>query len=204
MGILFNVHRAPAPAPVEFLIVGLGNPGKEYAKTRHNAGYMAVERVADALGAKIDRTRFNSLCGRASLCGHGILLMKPVTFMNLSGSAVQEAARFYKTDPGHIFVFSDDISLDTGRLRVRRKGSDGGHNGLKSIISLLGSSDFPRAKIGVGKKPDPDYDLAKWVLSPFGREEMASLEKALDCVYDIITLYVKDNLDEAMNRYNGR
>ena len=150
--------KADVPAgPVDFLIVGLGNPGKEYDNTRHNAGFMAVDRIAGELGVKIDRLKFKSLCGDGMLAGHRVLLMKPSTFMNLSGQAVQEAAAFYKIPMERVLVFLDDISLEPGHVRIRRKGTDGGHNGLKNIIYLTGSDQFPRVKIGVGAKPHPDY-----------------------------------------------
>lgn len=198
--------KADVPAgPVDFLIVGLGNPGKEYDNTRHNAGFMAVDRIAGELGVKIDRLKFKSLCGDGMLVGHRVLLMKPSTFMNLSGQAVQEARRpFIKIPMERVLVFLDDISLEPGHVRIRRKGTDGGHNGLKNIIYLTGSDQFPRVKIGVGAKPHPDYDLAKWVLSRFSSDEQKALDSVLDHVADMARLIVSGRMDEAMNGYNGK
>lgn len=150
---------------VAWLIVGLGNPGTEYVRTRHNVGFSAVDALAQSLGVKIDRAKYHALIGEAVIDGQRVILMKPQTYMNASGKAVAEAAKFYKLSPEHILVYSDDISLAPGRLRVRRDGSAGGHNGLKSIIECLGGAqNFPRIKIGVGQKPTPEYDLADWVL----------------------------------------
>ena len=156
---------------VDWLIVGLGNPGREYEKTRHNVGYRAADLLAKEAGVSIDRAKFRGLTRTAALAGQKVLLLKPETYMNNSGEAVQLAAMFYKLPISHILVLSDDISLPVGKIRVRAEGSAGGHNGLKSIISHLGSQDFPRIKIGVGAKPHPDYDLADWVLSTFPAEE---------------------------------
>ena len=162
---------------------------------------MAVDRIAGELGVKIDRLKFKSLCGDGMLAGHRVLLMKPSTFMNLSGQAVQEAAAFYKIPMERVLVFLDDISLEPG---IRRKGTDGGHNGLKNIIYLTGSDQFPRVKIGVGAKPHPDYDLAKWVLSRFSSDEQKALDSVLDHVADMARLIVSGRMDEAMNGYNGK
>ena len=144
-------------APVEYIIAGLGNPGTQYEDTRHNCGYMAVETLAEGTNAEIKRLKFKSLTAEISLAGKRCLLMKPTTFMNLSGDAVEEAASFYKIPPENVIVIYDDVSLDVGRLRIRSKGSDGGHNGMKSIILRLNSDNFPRIRIGAGKKPHPDY-----------------------------------------------
>ena len=162
----FPLKKA-VPGPIDFLIVGLGNPGKPYENTRHNAGYLALDRLAGDLGCEIRRIRFKGLTGEARLGDQKVLLLKPTTFMNLSGQSVQEAMAFYHLPPERTLILFDDINLDPGRLRVRRKGSDGGHNGMKNIIYLTGSDQFPRVKIGVGQKPHPDYDLADWVLSAF-------------------------------------
>ena len=167
--MLFQTSR------VEWLIVGLGNPGSEYARTRHNVGFRAADALASLAGVKIDRAKFRGLSRTCELGGHKVLLLKPETFMNNSGEAVQLAAMYYKIPIDHIVVVSDDISLPVGRIRVRADGSAGGHNGLKSIISHLGSQSFPRVKIGVGAKPHPDYDLADWVLSSFSSEEEQAL-----------------------------
>lgn len=190
--------------PVEFLVVGLGNPGKDYENTRHNAGFMAVDRIAKEQGVRIDRLKFKSLCGDCTLAGHRVLLMKPSTFMNLSGQAVTEAAAFYKIPMEHVVVFMDDISLEPGKVRLRRKGTDGGHNGIKNIIYLSGSDQFPRVKIGVGAKPHPDYNLADWVLSRFTPSDLKELETVLENVSDIAQKIVSGRMDEAMNVYNGK
>ncbi len=196
--------RRPKPTgPVDFLIVGLGNPGRKYEGTRHNAGFMAVDVLANRLGVKVDRLKFKSLCGQVELEGKRCLLMKPQTFMNNSGEAVQEAAGFYKIPPEQVLVLFDDISLPPGKLRIRRKGSDGGHNGIKSIIYLLNSDQFPRVKIGVGAKPHPDYDLASWVLSGFSKADQALMLEAYGKAADAVELLVKGETDKAMNLYNG-
>lgn len=153
--------------PVEYLICGLGNPGTQYENTRHNTGYMALDTIAERQRLPVKRLRFKSLTADAVIGGARCLLMKPTTFMNNSGEAAAEALRFYKLPSERLIVLYDDISLDVGRIRIREKGSDGGHNGIKSIILETDSDRFPRVKIGVGAKPNPDYDLARWVLSPF-------------------------------------
>ena len=160
----------------DFLIVGLGNPGRKYDKTRHNAGFRAVEALASRLSCPIDRGKFQGLVGSCSYEGLRMVLLMPQTYMNLSGAAVAQAARFYKLPPERVIVICDDISLEPGRLRVRADGSAGGHNGLKSIIAQLGTQSFPRVKIGVGAKPHPDYDLADWVLGRFGSEDLKKLQ----------------------------
>ncbi len=164
-----KIESAPASknGQVAWLIVGLGNHGTEYVRTRHNVGFDAVDALAASIGVKIDRAKYHALIGEGVIDGQRVLLMKPQTYMNASGTAVAEAANFYKLDAAHIIVYSDDISLAPGRLRVRKDGSAGGHNGLKSIIACIGSQDFPRIKIGVGQKPTPEYDLADWVLGKF-------------------------------------
>ena len=195
---------APTPAgPVEFLLVGLGNPGPKYEQTRHNAGFLAIDCLARRLGVRVDRVRFKGLCGEATVAGKHVLLLKPSTFMNNSGEAVREAAQFYKLPPERILVFFDDISLDVGGVRIRRKGSDGGHNGIKSMVYLLGSDEFPRVKIGVGKKPHPEYDLADWVLSRFTPQDMEALSPVLEASFDMAEKIVAGRIDDAMNTYNG-
>lgn len=189
--------------PVSFIIAGLGNPGQKYEHTRHNAGFMAADALADKTGVKISRLRFQALCGEAMIGSTRALLMKPTTFMNNSGEAIAQAARFYKIPPEHILVFSDDISLEPGRLRVRAKGSAGGHNGLKSIISLLGSESFPRIKIGVGQKPDTDYDLADWVLGRLGERESLLLKEACTRAAEAASMIVCGKMEQAMNLYNA-
>lgn len=197
--------RAPqAPTgPVEYLVVGLGNPGREYEETRHNAGFMALDTIAQKLGFKIDRIKFKGLCGDAVIAGKRVLFLKPSTFMNLSGQSVTEAMQFHKIPIEHVIVFCDDISLDVGRVRIRRKGSDGGHNGLKNIIYLSAKDTFPRVKIGVGQKPHPDYDLAKWVLSRFSADDKKNLQKVLDQAADILSLIIEGKIDQAMSNYNS-
>lgn len=193
-------HRKPG-GPVDWLIVGLGNPGSQYEDTRHNAGRMALDRLAVRAGVRVDRKAHRGLCATAAVSGKRCLLLKPETYMNDSGLSVGEAARYYKLPAERVLVLFDDISLDVGRLRLRRKGSDGGHNGIKSIDAFLGE-DFPRVKIGVGAKPHPDYDLAKWVLSRFRDEEKADLDRALEAACDAVEAIVAGRMDEAMNRFN--
>ena len=186
---------------VEWLIVGLGNVGSAYEKTRHNAGFLAIDRIAQALGVRIDRAKFHALTCEATIASHRVLLMKPTTLMNNSGVAVGEAAAFYKIPPEHILVLHDEISFPPGKLRLRRKGSAGGHNGLKSIIEHIGSDAFPRVKIGVGNKPRPDYDLADWVLSRFGAADLEAMEPVLKAAPEIAELIVSDRMEEAMGKY---
>lgn len=188
---------------IEYLIVGLGNPEKKYENTRHNAGFMALDKIAEKWGVSVDRVKFKAMTGKAEIAGKKCLLMKPLTYMNLSGEAVTAAMRFYKVPLERVIVFYDDISLEPSFLRIRRKGSDGGHNGIKNIILLSGGDTFPRVKIGVGKKPHPDYDLADWVLSSFSEKEKKALDQALDHCPDIASLMVNGEIDKAMNRYNS-
>ncbi|MDD2954721.1 MAG: aminoacyl-tRNA hydrolase [Oscillospiraceae bacterium] len=200
---LFAAKNPQPSGPVEFIVAGLGNPGKEYESTRHNAGFLAVDRIAAALGIRVDRLKFKSLCGEAVIEGRRVLFLKPATFMNLSGQAVTEAMSFYKIPAERVLILYDDISLDPGRLRIRRRGSDGGHNGMKNIIYLAGEDSFPRVKIGVGAKPHPDYNLADWVTSRFSDGERKALDGALEHTIDIVKLVVGGKIDEAMNRYNS-
>lgn len=190
-------------APIDFIIAGLGNPGTQYEDTRHNCGFMAAEVLAEQHGAEIKRLKFKSLTAEVELNGRRCLLMKPATFMNNSGDAVGEAAEFYKLPPENVLIIYDDINLDVGRLRIRAKGSDGGHNGMKSIILRLNSDNFPRIRVGVGKKPHPDYDLADWVLSRFTNEEGTRLETALSNAAKAAELIAGGRITEAMNLYNG-
>lgn len=193
---------SPAHTP-EFLIVGLGNPGKKYEFTRHNTGFLTADVLALKFSFKIDRLKFKSLMGELNLNGHRCIVMKPQTFMNNSGEAVREAASFYKIPPENVIVMYDDISLPVGKLRIRRKGSDGGHNGIKSIIYHLRSDQFPRIKIGVGEKPHPDADLADWVLSGFSKQELLELRSASDKACEALELIVEGNTEKAMNLYNS-
>jgi PTH1 family peptidyl-tRNA hydrolase len=201
---MWLLHRGQesAGAP-EWLIAFLGNPGGRFDGTRHNVGFAVADLLAEKLGIKINRLKFKSLYGTGSANARSVLLIKPQTFMNLSGEAVREAADFYKLPPERVIVVYDDVSLQPGRIRVRAKGSDGGHNGIKSIIYQLNSDAFPRVKVGVGMPDHPDYDLADWVLSRFpageSKELAASLERARDAVLEIIS----SGAFEAMNRFNG-
>ena len=195
--------NTPSPGPVEFLVVGLGNPGKQYEGTRHNAGFLALDIIAQKHHTEIKRIKFKGTVGECVLGGKKVLLLKPSTYMNLSGQSVQEAMQFYKLPPEKVLVIFDDINLDPGKLRIRRKGSDGGHNGMKNIIYLAGSDQFPRIKLGVGKKPHPDYNLADWVLSRFTDKEMDSLSTALEKAAAAAELIVRGDTDRAMNLYNS-
>ncbi len=198
----FSRNRTPS-GPPEFIIVGLGNPGKKYELTRHNAGFLFADLLADKNNATISKIQFKSVTANITLGGHRCLLMKPQTFMNNSGEAVKQAAAFYKIPPENIIVVFDDISLPCGKLRIRRKGSDGGHNGIKSIIYLLCSDKFPRIKLGVGEKPHPDYDLADWVLSSFKKPELDSLRDAAANACKAVEMMVQGNTDGAMSNYNS-
>lgn len=195
-------QKSAASGPIEWLIVGLGNPGKEYENTRHNAGFIAITLLADKCSVKINKSKFKALITEATVSDKRVLLMMPQTYMNNSGEAVAEAANFYKIPPERILVFSDDISLDVAKTRVRRKGSHGGQKGLKSITEHLGSSDFPRVKLGVGQKPHPEYDLADWVLSNFTADERKRMNEAAEHAVDACRLIVAGKTDEAMNRFN--
>ena len=187
----------------EFLVVGLGNPEKRYTLTRHNSGFLCVDEMAEKLGFKINKLKFKSLTAQTVIGGRGVLVMKPSTYMNNSGIAVREAADFYKIKPENIIVIFDDISLDVGKMRIRRKGTDGGHNGIKSIIYHLQSDNFPRIKIGVGKKPSDDYDLKDWVLSRFSEKEQKELLPVFENAADAVELIINGRIDEAMNKYNS-
>lgn len=198
----WKTNHSPSGAP-EFLIVGLGNPGPKYEFTRHNAGFLCMDLLAQQLGVKIDRIKFKSVVADVAIEGSRCILMKPQTFMNNSGEAVRDAANFYKIPPEHIIILFDDISLPPGKLRIRRKGSDGGHNGIKSILYLLGSDQFPRIKLGVGAKPRPDYDLADWVLSTFQKDELSRMKEAMEKACEAVPLLVREETDRAMNLYNS-
>ena len=188
---------------VSWLVVFLGNPGPKYACTRHNAGFMAGEALEKKLGVSINKLRFKALTAAAEIGGDKVLLMKPQTFMNLSGDAVCEAARFYKIPPEHVIVVSDEVSLPQARLRVRPKGSAGGHNGLKSIIAALGSDAFPRIRIGVGAPPHPDYDMADWVLSVFRNQDLEDMRAAADRAADAVISYIEEGPERTMNQFNA-
>ena len=190
--------------PITHLIVGLGNPGDKYFHTRHNAGFLMMDYLSQRCSAQVNKSKFKALVGEATIAGKRCLLMKPQTLMNLSGEAVQQAAAFYKIPMQNVLVFSDDISLDVGRLRVRGKGSDGGQKGLRSIITLMNSDDFPRIRFGVGKKPHPDYDLADWVLSEFNKDEQKLLFSAFEKAYDGVLKVLEGDVDGAMQLCNGK
>ena len=187
---------------VEWLVVCLGNPGDKYENTRHNVGFMVADELAERKSIPVQRLKFKALTNTTQLGGAQVLLMKPVTYMNLSGEAVRQAADFYKVPPEHVLVVSDDVSLPVGRLRIRRGGSAGGHNGLKSIIQQLGTDQFPRLKVGVGEKPHPDYDLADWVLGKFVGEDKKAIDAAIKRAADAVECYIQDGPDKAMSRFN--
>jgi PTH1 family peptidyl-tRNA hydrolase len=187
---------------IEYVIAGLGNPGLQYEGTRHNAGFMTIDTLAQQLGTEISRMRFKGKTAEVTIEGVRCLLLKPETYMNLSGESIVQALEFYKLDAEKLIVIYDDISLEPGKLRVRRKGSHGGHNGIRSIIELTGRDDFPRVKIGVGKKPHPDYDLAKWVLGKFPKEAAEKMQTSTANACECIKLMVQGKTDEAMNKYN--
>jgi PTH1 family peptidyl-tRNA hydrolase len=191
-------------APITHLIVGLGNPGDKYFYTRHNAGFLMIDYFSQRCGATINKLKFKSLVGEATVAGKRVLLMKPQTFMNASGEAVQQAASFYKIPMENVLVFSDDTALDVGRIRVRKKGSDGGQRGLRSIITLMNNDNFPRIRFGVGQKPHPDYDLADWVLSNFNKEEQKLLFAAFEKAYDGAVKVLEGDIDGAMQLCNGK
>ena len=186
-----------------WLIVGLGNPGKEYVRTRHNCGFRALDILADKLGCKVDKGKFQGLYGQCAYRGSKLLLLKPQTYMNLSGRSVLQLSAYFNVPPQRIIVMFDDISLEPGRLRIRSDGSAGGHNGIKSIISELGSQEFPRVKIGVGSKPTPEYNLADWVLSSFSAQEEKALAPALERAADAALCIIDHGIPETANRFNG-
>ncbi len=204
---MFNRFRkntvAGAGGTPEFIVVGLGNPDKKYTLTRHNSGFLCIDMLAEKLNFRVDRLKFKSLMCDTNINGHRVIVMKPQTYMNNSGEAIRECAAFYKIPPEKVIVIYDDISLDVGKLRIRRKGTDGGHNGIKSIIYHLSNDQFPRIKVGCGKKPHPDYDLADWVLSEFKKDEQKSLEPALENACKAIELLLDGEIDKAMNLYNS-
>ena len=186
-----------------WLIVGLGNPGREYQSTRHNAGFRAIDLLAEKLGCKIDRAKFQGLYAQVNYGGGKLFLLKPQTYMNLSGRAVLQLSAYFSIPPERIIVLFDDISLPPGRLRIRAEGSAGGHNGIKSIIAEVGSQAFPRVKIGVGAKPDPEFDLADWVLSTFSAKEEKDLRFALENAADAALSIIDKGVPETANKYNG-
>ena len=187
---------------VKWLVVFLGNPGPRYEGTRHNAGFMAADAMAGTKGLSINRARFKALTATCNIGGESVMLMKPQTFMNLSGEAAAQAVKFYKIPPEHVIVVSDEISLPIGKLRVRKKGSAGGHNGLKSIIACLGTEEFPRIRLGVGAPPHPDYDMADWVLSVFKNQDAEDMKAAAQKAAEAVECYILHGPDRTMNLYN--
>ena len=197
-----KIEQKPDTSPVTYIVAGLGNIGKQYEKTRHNAGFLAIDYIAEKFGVKIDRVKFHATVAEANIGGARVLLMKPTTLMNNSGVAIGEAAAFYKIPPERVIVLHDEISFDAGIIRIRRKGSAGGHNGLKSIIAHLPGEDFPRIKIGVGKKPSPEYDLANWVLSKLSESDLQAMSERFADISGAVEDIIKGNIDAAMNKYS--
>ncbi len=191
------------PGPVEWLVVGLGNPGPKYDWTRHNMGFLVIDELAEREKIPIQKLKFKALTNTVVIGDRSVLLMKPTTYMNLSGGAVGEAARFYKIPPERILVISDDVALPQGKLRIRRSGSAGGHNGLKDIIAHLGGDGFPRIKVGVGGKPHPDSDMADWVLGKFTGQDKKVMEEAIQRAADAVEELLKNGVDQAMSKFNG-
>lgn len=187
---------------VSWIVVFLGNPGPKYRDTRHNAGFMAADAMEKKLGVSINKLRFKALTAQAALGGEKVLLLKPQTYMNLSGESVSPAAAFYKVPPEHIIVVSDEVSLPIGKLRIRKSGSAGGHNGLKNIIAMLGTDAFPRIRMGVGAPPHADYDMADWVLSSFKNQDADDMRFLAVRVCDAVECYIAEGPDRAMNKFN--
>ncbi len=200
---MFNFKKNKATGNVEFLIVGLGNPGKKYETTRHNAGFMCIDTLSREENTDVKKLKFHALISECYIDSHKVIVMKPQTMMNNSGLAIKECAQFYKIAPENVIVIYDDISLEPGKLRIRRKGSAGGHNGIKSIISHLGTESFPRVKIGVGAKPHPDYDLVDWVLGSFPKEDLKLVNEACEKAYNAIKIIMTGDIDAAMSKFNS-
>ena len=194
-------QKSDTGAPISYIIAGLGNIGKEYERTRHNAGFLSIDYIAERLGVKIERVKFHATVAEASLGGARVLLMKPTTLMNRSGLAIGEAAAFYKIPAERVIVLHDEISFEPGVIRIRRRGSAGGHNGLKSIIAAVGE-EFPRVKIGVGKKPTPEYDLVDWVLGKFSEADLTAMGERYPDIFSAAELIISGKIDEAMNKYS--
>lgn len=186
----------------DYMIVGLGNPGTQYENTRHNAGFICIDALCKKHSIDVKKLKFKSLMGEGRINGKRCLILKPQTYMNLSGEAVREAAQFYKINPENIIVIFDDISLDPGKMRIRRKGTDGGHNGIKNIIYHLANDKFPRIKVGVGAKPNPNYDLADWVLSRFTKDEMKLIEQSAQNSITAVEYMLDGNIEKAMGEFN--
>lgn len=202
----FRKKTAAPTAPVgkpEYIIAGLGNPGKQYELTHHNAGFLCLDMLCNKLGVRCDKVKWQAMVTTAVVNGHNCLLMRPQTFMNSSGNAIKQAADFYKIPPEKIIVLFDDISIPFGTLRIRKKGSAGGHNGIKSIIAQLNSDQFPRIKLGIGERANADDDLKDYVLSRFSKEQCEELKKSFERAVCALELMVDGNIDGAMNQYNG-
>ena len=201
--MIFFKKKTLVQGPPEYIIAGLGNPGAKYEMTRHNTGFMMIDLLSEKYDLKVNKIQFKSVTCQAEISGKKCLIMKPQTFMNNSGEAIREASSFYKIPPENIIIVFDDISLECGKLRIRRKGTDGGHNGIKSIIYHLSSDNFPRIKIGVGKKPHPDYDLADWVLSSFKKEDIPLMKESCQKAVEAVEVMLTGDIDKAMNKYNS-
>ena len=202
---LFDLIEKKKPSsnePLSHLVVGLGNPEAKYANTRHNAGFMFIDLLSSRLGVKVDRAKYNALTGEAIISGKRVLLMKPVTYMNLSGNAVRAAADFYKIPPENIIIIYDDVSLDVGKMRIRLKGSDGGHRGIRSITERLGTPNYPRIKLGVGQKPHPEYDLKDWVLKDIPKDDRENFKKAAENAVSALEMMLAGDTERAMNKFN--
>jgi len=206
---IFNIFKKKEPiinslSPVSFIIAGLGNPGEKYHLTRHNAGYLCIDYIAEKCGARLSRIKFKSLCGEARIEGARVLLLKPTTYMNNSGEAVREASLFYKIPPENIIVISDDINFEPGKMRIRREGSDGGQKGLRSITEHLGTDKFPRIRLGIGSKPNPEYDTADWVLSKFTESDKKAIFNVFENAYDSVAHIINGDIEGAMALYNKK
>lgn len=199
---LFFKNKNGRSSGIEYIIVGLGNPGMKYKKTRHNAGFMAIDYISEKLGVELKSYKFKALTEICTICEKKILLMKPQTFMNLSGESVKAAMEFYRISPEKVIILADDISFTVGKIRIRKNGSHGGQNGLRNIIDLCKTDSFPRIKIGVGKKPNPEWDLADWVLSKFTNEEINTLSNCMENVAGALRLIINGEIEKAMNMYN--
>ena len=197
--MFFRKNRTPG---VSWLVVGLGNLGDQYEGSRHNVGFDTVDALSRSLGVNVQRLKFKALTATADIGGEKVLLMKPTTFMNLSGEAVEQAAAFYKVPPERVLVISDEVALPPGSLRIRKSGSAGGHNGLKNIIAHLHSEAFPRIRIGVGEKPHPDYDMADWVLGKPQGADRKAIDEAISRAAQAVECYIQEGPDRAMSKFN--
>ena len=200
---MFSIGKAKKSGGVEWILVCLGNPGDRYENTRHNIGFMTADAIGERVGKPIQRLKYKALTNRITLGGQDVLIMKPVTYMNLSGEAAREAAQFYHLPPERVLVICDDVSLPLGKIRVRAQGSAGGHNGLRSLIAQLHSDQFPRIRLGVGGKPHPDYDMADWVLGHFSKEDQKTVRQMVERACDAAECVLSQGVQAAMNRFNG-